>query len=198
MRILTDSIVLRDMIESDIEDYVRWFTTETAWADFDSPGESIQGDAGTERQRWTAYFDSVRGLPEHVLRWKFEIEAGGRHIGWVSSYMIDEHFDWIAADDVREGQLVRRAVGIDVCEPDVWGRGLGTRALAAFLRYYFDRGAEEICTQTWSGNARMIRCAEKLGFHECDRCAGEIAMDGQAFDGLTFIVRKGGFLCPVS
>ena len=28
MKIESDNIILRDMIESDIEDYVRWFTVE--------------------------------------------------------------------------------------------------------------------------------------------------------------------------
>ena len=31
MRIEFENIVLRDMIESDIEDYVRWFTVEREW-----------------------------------------------------------------------------------------------------------------------------------------------------------------------
>ena len=31
MQIKYENIILRDMVESDIEDYVRWFTTETEW-----------------------------------------------------------------------------------------------------------------------------------------------------------------------
>lgn len=30
-------LILRDMREEDIEDYVRWFTTETEWGNWDSP-----------------------------------------------------------------------------------------------------------------------------------------------------------------
>ena len=47
-------------------------------------------------------------------------------------------------------------------------------------------GADEIYTQTWSGNVRMIRCAEKLGFVECNRNIGTREVDGQCYDGLTF------------
>ena len=32
-----DDIILRDMIESDIEDYVRWFTVEREWENWDAP-----------------------------------------------------------------------------------------------------------------------------------------------------------------
>ena len=37
MRIEFENIVLRDMIESDIEDYVRWFTVEREWENWDAP-----------------------------------------------------------------------------------------------------------------------------------------------------------------
>ena len=54
------------------------------------------------------------------------------------------------------------------------------------MNYYFENGVNELYTQTWSGNVRMLRCAEKLGFAECDRDAGAVEVDGQKYDGLTF------------
>ena len=44
MEIKFENIILRDMIESDIEDYVRWFTTETEWSKTDAPWEPIESD----------------------------------------------------------------------------------------------------------------------------------------------------------
>lgn len=190
MMLRYEDVVLRDMLKSDIEDNVRWFTTETRWSDFDAPWEPVSGDEAEERTCWTRYFDGMKGIPEAELRWKLEIEWMGRHVGWVSSYMIDEHYDWIAFDDIREGQTVHRAVGICICEPDVWNRGVGTKALRAFLEYYFDHGVDAIYTQTWSGNTRMLRCAEKLGFTECDRRLDEREVNGQTYDGLTFRLEK--------
>ena len=49
MEIKFENIILRDMTESDIEDYVRWFTTETEWSKTDAPWEPIESDAETER-----------------------------------------------------------------------------------------------------------------------------------------------------
>ena len=49
---------------------------------------------------------------------------------------------------------------------------------------------DRIYTQTWSGNARMLRCAKKLGFVECDRDVGALEIDGQKYDGLTFKINK--------
>ena len=105
----------------------------------------------------------------------------------VSSYRIDENYEFIG--EIKDGQTFYRAIGIDICEPYLWGKGIGTNTLRAFINYYFDRGITELYTQTWSGNTRMIHCAEKLGFVECNRNVGTREVDGQ-YDGLTFKLEK--------
>ena len=44
-------ITLRDMRESDIEDYVRWFTRDTGWMDFDAPWEEKGGTTEEEERK---------------------------------------------------------------------------------------------------------------------------------------------------
>lgn len=188
MQIEFENIILRDMCESDIEDYVRWFTTEKEWAKTDAPWEPIDSNQETERKSWREYYESVKDRPDDVLRYKFDIECNGKHIGWASAYQIDENYEWL--DEAKEGQTVYLAVGIDICEADAWGKGIGTNALRAFINYYFENGVDEIYTQTWSGNLRMLRCAEKLGFVECNRNVGTREVDGMKYDGLTFVVKK--------
>ena len=56
-------------------------------------------------------------------------------------------------------------VGIDICESDSWGRGIGTEALKLWIGYLFSNlEIDTVGIGTWSGNERMIRCGEKLGF----------------------------------
>lgn len=188
MRIEHKNIVLRNMIESDIENYVRWFTTETKWSDADAPWEPIKSDEETERNSWREYYEAVKDIPDAARRRKFEIEWNGRHIGWVSSYLIDENYEWIGKTE--EGQIFYRAIGIDICESDVWGNGIGTNALRAFMNYYFENGVDELYTQTWSGNVRMLRCAQKLDFVECNRNVGIREVNGEKYDELTLKVEK--------
>lgn len=190
MRIQSEMIVLRDMIESDIEDYVRWFTVEREWENWDAPWEKEDTDEKTERKSWTEYYESVKDRPDDARRWKFEIEWNGKHIGWVSSYCIDENYEWVGK--IKDGQTVYRAIGIDICEPDVQGKGIGTNTLRTFLNYHFADGVNEIYTQTWSGNVRMIRCAEKAGFVECSREVDSREVNGVKYDGLTFRLEKNG------
>lgn len=158
MQIKYENIILRDMIESDIVDYVRCFTVEREWGNWDAPWEKEDTYEETERKRWTEYYESAKDRPDDAHWWKFEIEWNGRHISWVSSYCIDENYEWVGK--IKDCQTVYRAIGSDICEPDLCGNGIGTNTLRAFINYYFKNGVNELCTQTWSGNVRMLRCAK--------------------------------------
>lgn len=180
------NVILRDMKQSDIEDYVRWFTTETEWMNWDAPWETDPFDEETERKRRTREYEASKAMPDDELRWHFEVECDGKHIGWINSYLIDENYDWISYNRVKEGQKVYQTIGITLPDPGIRSKGLGTMALAGVMVYYADHGCKEICTQTWSGNDRMVRVAEKLGFTVCDREKGNCEVRGETYDGLTF------------
>lgn len=184
MRINYQNIVLRDEVEADIADAIRWNTTETAWGDWDAPWEPIAfpGEE-TFRREWLA------GLarPREGHRWRFAVDtAEGVHIGQVNTYCLDGDFNWQEAAPEDGRRDARLAVGIDIQESAYWSGGWGTRALTAFVRYHLDAGYTNLYTQTWSGNTRMIGLAEKLGFRECRRKAGIRQVRGKTYDGLTF------------
>lgn len=184
MEIEYNNIILRDMKKSDIDDYVRWFTTKTEWANTDAPWEPLESDEEKESIYWSKYYSSIKDISDDICRVKLEIEFNKKHVGWVSSYFIDEEYEWL--DKIRDGQIVHRAIGIDICEDSVWGQGIGENALQAFINYYFENGIDELYTQTWSGNVRMIKLAKKLGFIEvnCKKETREVS--GQKYDALTF------------
>lgn len=187
MQIQYKNILLRDMIEEDIKDYVRWFTIQTEWTEFDAPWEPIDKEE-TTIENWKEYYEEVKKLSEDFLRWKFEIEVNDKHLGWVSSYLIDENYEWISSDNaVKEA---RRAIGINICENDYWSKGIGTNALEAFLEYYLNLGYYEIYTQTWSGNRSMLKVATKLGFKICHIRKDFREVNGRKYDALSLVYRK--------
>ena len=154
-------LTLRDMHPSDIEDYVRWFTTETEWGDWDSPWEGhFEGTEEEERKGWTEYYESVKNLPDEVVRWKFEIESDGKHIGWICAYT-----DLGYLDNPEEIW----ALGLDI--PCMEGRkcGNGTKALQMYI-----------------GNLPMVRVAEKLGFKEVCRKKDYREVRGKKYDAITW------------
>ena len=53
------------------------------------------------------------------------------------------------------------------------------------MNYYREEaGVEEFYIETWSGNHRMMRCAEKLGFKTCHKEIGIHTVGGKKYDAL--------------
>ena len=77
------------------------------------------------------------------------------------------------------------AVGIDIPDVSVWGRGVATTALRMYLDYLKNRGYSCAYTQTWSGNHAMLRVAEKLGFTEYFRKKNHRTVNGELYDAVT-------------
>ena len=192
MKIEYKDIILRDMTEADIEDDIRWYTLETDWSNWDAPWEPLPDISNTDSYRKKELLKLAE--PKDKIRWGFEIEtAEGNHIGTVNSYMINENFEWISVKDIKPGDKAFRTVGISICESSFCGKGFGTKALAAFINYYLENGEDEIYCQTWSGNIRMVKCAEKLGFEICKRKIDYREVNGKKYDGLTFKLNKEKF-----
>lgn len=192
MKIEYKDIILRDMTEADIEDDIRWYTLETDWSNWDAPWEPLPDISDTDSYRKKELLKLAE--PKDKIRWGFEIEtAEGNHIGTVNSYMINENFEWISVKDIKPGDKAFRTVGISICESSFCGKGFGTKALAAFVNYYLENGEDEIYCQTWSGNIRMVKCAEKLGFEICKRKIDYREVNGKKYDGLTFKLNKEKF-----
>lgn len=187
MKISFDEVILRDYQLSDVEDEVRWTNTDTAWFYSDTPWMTLEPVDPDELR--ADMLDVMSGLSENAIRWRFEIEVAGQHIGTVSSYYLDENFEptpWESIDQCKNAEENRsiRGLGIEICEMSFWGRGIGRKALTAFMEYYRSLGEHRFFLETWSGNARMLGCAGKLGFSEVKRQKGTYVVDGKAYDGL--------------
>lgn len=187
MQIKYKDIILRDFIESDIDDEIRWHTVETQWALWDGPWEMEKKLAEYNEEEDRKELRKYLEKPKEGHRWSFEIDTiEGTHIGSVNAYCIDENFDWHKMGSQDEWKTARWAVGIDISESKFWSSGYGTQALTAFICYCIKDGYTELYTQTWSGNDRMIGLARKLGFSECCRKEDLRVVRGKFYDGLTF------------
>ncbi|MBI3734846.1 MAG: acetyltransferase [Chloroflexi bacterium] len=87
-----------------------------------------------------------------------------RPIGYMQYYRLDE-------SDAREYGLesADSLYGIDlfIGEPDCWNRGVGSRAVSAFLTYLFHGlHATQVVLDPEAWNTRAIRCYEKCGFQK--------------------------------
>ena len=187
MKISNEDVTLRDYQISDIDDEIRWTNVETSWFYADTPWMSMEPVDPNELRR--DMIEIMSTLAEDSIRWRFEIEVNGRHVGLVSSYYLNETFEhtpWESIDQSKNAvdNHSIRALGIEICETGYWGKGVGTKALTAFMDYYRQLGESRFLIETWSGNARMLGCAKKLGFTEVKREKAVYTVDGQEFDAI--------------
>lgn len=172
------NLILRDFRASDIDDEIFWFTGRHPWMEWDAPWEPVQPPTRAEMEE---YLSAKKPTP----RSRLEIETEGVHIGFVSAYSIGADYDDPTPEERAAGKM-RTAIGLDILDDRWWGRGCGTAALEAWIRYLMAHGRTELYLQTWSGNRRMIHVAQKLGFRECD-CRRSLRLwQGKRWDALSF------------
>ncbi len=190
VRLEHQGIVLRDYVASDIENDVRWHTTETEWQLWDAPWEMEESIRDFNPDEFRARMK--RTLATHrsreIMRTSFELcTAEGIHIGGVNSYLMNDSYEWISS---KTNKIGHRAIGIDICEKSYWSRGYGTQAYDAFINYLFAHGIPAVYTQTWSGNTRMIGLAKKMGFELCACKENSRIIEDRPYDGLTFRLKN--------
>ncbi len=151
MKIDFDNIILRDYQLSDVEDEVRWTNTDTAWFYADTPWMRLEPVAPDELL--ADMNQVISELSEDAIRWRFEIEVDGQHIGLVSSYFLDEDLGptpWDTIDQSKNAVENRsvRGLGIEICEMTFWGQGIGPKVLTAFYGILLQFGRASV----YSGN----------------------------------------------
>jgi RimJ/RimL family protein N-acetyltransferase len=104
--------------------------------------------------------------------------ADGTPIGTVNTYHV-------------EGNPDRVAVGISICESRWWGDGLGAEAFRLWVEHVLEeRDLARVYCETWSGNVRMIRLAERMGFREIRRRVDVRSVWGKRWDALRFVIDR--------
>lgn len=187
MRIVCKDIILRDFKESDIEKRIYWETVETEWQLWDAPWEYDGLSEQARQEELDSYIstmgkwvESYNNMPEDRIRYSVQIETkDGRYIGWCNSYDIDENCEYTTQDGYC-------TLGINIPDLSARGKGYSYQAWSAFIKYLRSHGINDIFTQTWSGNHRVIHIAEKIGFEEYCRKPSIRFVRGERYDGLTF------------
>jgi RimJ/RimL family protein N-acetyltransferase len=158
MKIEGQRVILSDEPKDDTSEYYfRWFNLEE-WQYYDTPDkpfkpisrEVFEERAKKNRERYEEHAkDESKPSPGYRIE-----TVDGQFIGWVSTYNWDE-----------EGES--DFIGIGIPEEENRDIGYGTEAVRLYLNLLFESfGLETIRTATWTGNKRMVRCAQKAGFKD--------------------------------
>ncbi len=184
----TERLRLRDFCKEDIPKRLEWETIDMEWQSWDAPWErkDIDEEGINElREGLNEFAEMVGKKKDTDRRYSFELELKetGEDIGWISCYCIDDDYNYTDDD-------ANYAFGIDIPSQRFRGMGYGYEAFSAAIEYFMSHGFDEIYTQTWSGNKPMVALAKKLGFKEICRKKDLRLVDGEKYDGLTFVYKK--------
>lgn len=190
MEIKNEKVILRDFIESDIEDRIYWETVEREWQLWDGPWEYEEGAVFDPIQYRKDCLERLKiKKDDNLVRWSFQIcinDDSRKYIGWINAYNIDDNYQYT-------DHLGNTAIGIDIPDRSARRKGYATAAWQLYIQYLLDKGIKDIYTQTWSGNERVMGLINKLGFEECDRKPNHRKVRGQFYDSLSFKLNKAKF-----
>ena len=170
-------LTLRERCSGDLPYLWRWEHAErdAEWKRWDAPYfHERDVPSGVTLEEYTA--KALGGLPSPDSR---IISLNGLGIGQVNRW---------EQDPVGGGWW---ELGITVHDPAYWGGGLGTRALELWTDATFrETAAHVVMLTTWSGNGRMIRAAERVGYRECGRVPEARLWRGQRWDSVRLAVLR--------
>ena len=106
------------------------------------------------------------------------ITLSDKPIGSVSYYWECEATRWLE-------------VGVIIYDSDYWGQGIGRKALIPWISHLFATlNIERVGLTTWSGNPRMMACAEKLGLQLEARLRKVRYYNGHYYDSVKYGVLR--------
>lgn len=139
-----EDVTLRKATIADMHPLYELLTTDEKWTQFNGPYFPYTAPSLAE-------FES--GLFARLCQGEraLVIEFDGTAVGTVSFYWEDEGTRWLE-------------IGIVIYDSKSWGNGIGRKALVPWITHLFNQHEiERVGLTTWSGNPRMIACAEALG-----------------------------------
>lgn len=173
-------IVLRDWIPEDLDPYREWQRPGQEWQALDGPYYARPSDAET-----TTFLERLASRiaagkwPEPRMVVAVADASTNDLIGRVSYYWQSEETHWLS-------------LGVVVYDPSRWRRGIGYEALGLWSDYILGEMPQlaRLDLRTWSGNAGMMRLAEKLGYQREATFRKARVVDGEYFDGLGYGVLR--------
>lgn len=171
-----EEIKLKKFEVQDLKKIKEWYTEKTEWKLWDAPWEKAEYDE--EKQKTYR-----KQRTENSPCFEYEIIYNQKHVGWISAYYMTDDFKY---NELEKTNNI--AIGIDIPDETIRGKGVGTEAIKEYLKYFKKLGYSKIYTQTWSGNFRMIHVAEKIGFKEVNRFKDIRSVNGKKYDALTFVI----------
>jgi len=170
-------LTLRDVVPGDLDVLAYWLQPERRWQELDGPMYDQPGPDDIAR-----LLDRRRAL---VTRGDRPRPRTNLTIAAIDTGEMLGEVTWTAVDGGPD-------VNIVIYNPDLWGYGLGYEALGLWCDYLFREtpALDRLALRTWSGNAGMVRLAQKLGFTEQSRGRRSAVVGGRRYDAIGYALAR--------
>lgn len=173
-------VYLRDIKIGDIDSYIELYSPDRKFHEFNGPYyekdsmEELRAYGESIRQKLQAGENSVFGNKKLIVNRGTE-----ELIGQVNWYWKSKETLWME-------------VGGVIFNEDYWGMGIGYAAFSQWIDYIFQEYPEivRLGLSTWSGNVRMMKLAEKLGFKKEAEYRKARIVNGEYYDSLSYGVLR--------
>lgn len=151
---LKKDIIIRDWLQKDLEVFRFWNTGKHLWMDFDGPYFPKMTKIEIE--------NSVKTIESKIVNKSFSKQRRRMVIADKNSDNMLGTVNWYWECQISNW----KTIGIVIYDHKNWTKGFGFTALNSWITYLFkqDPTLQRLDLRTWSGNVRMIKLAEKLGF----------------------------------
>lgn len=170
----TQSIILRDYLEKDLDTIKEWEIGHHKWMEFNGPYYPIDPPEKVEEhclflQQKIAKNDWPSPRRKMVIASKNNTDI----MGTVSWYWQSKETNWLS-------------IGLVIYSTENWGKGIGHQALKLWNQYLFNTNDSlvRLDLRTWSGNAGMVRLGEKLGYRVEARFRKARIVKGKYYDSI--------------
>ena len=165
---------IRPLVEDDLEWLWHWNVEVVApeWKQWDGP-----------------YFgsDDDCSFAEFAEEWRLGLMSGHRAVVTVGG----DRVGFVSRFEEPPAGGGWWEVGIVLFRPTIWGYGVGRQALRLWTESTFSTTDAHVVTlTTWSGNGRMIHCANAVGYRECGRIPQARSWQGSRWDSVTMAVLR--------
>lgn len=170
--LIMDGVCLRPANRKDFHRLWYYIYVDQEWKKLDAPFCAFE-----YQSKWHFYFNLYQSLKKgDVAR---VIEVKGEVVGYLTCYWENKETRWLD-------------VGITIFSSKYWGNAIGQRALRLWISFIFKKTAHlaRIGLTTWSGNLRMMKCAERIGMRLEGRIRSVRYYQGEYYDSLHYGVLR--------
>ncbi len=153
VRLLTPRRVLRPMTESDWRTLLTWNQDPRVLVEWDS-GNTVPWNLAKLQRVY-------RRISQHAFMFMIDFEGRAIGEGWLQEMNLPEVTARFPGRDLRR-------IDLSIGAPELWGRGLGSEAVGALVRFGLDQEHADavFACDVRDTNARSRRVFEKNGFRD--------------------------------